>query len=480
MGKESIIKTLKSLKEKRLFSSEAEKLVAPLKGKKDSFNFEIIESSRTLGRQLDSAYDNGHQLIVKFGDGIESAILIPEKDSESPGELTAGYSMSMDLKFLGYDSLYQRAIFGKVNRDKSSQVFPDAEEVKTSEDEKGKGITEEEIKPPEHETYSKNQRTDRVETSLAGHHIEDGTSEAKDSEFHFPKGAPEQQVKTINDYYHIILEEVPKDETLPHDSNGHTPATKRKIIRSYIKRNLVPEFKFTWENFKMWSINNFLSLHTGLIEANSLLQCCPALIKSGTDEREAGIIQNELKLYDAVTTILSHSEFINAFGDAKKKSLYKKLYTINKIPETPTVPLNFKTLRTNTKDHLLNLRFMDLISLSLYCFGGITTVFGVNDFSQTLYGSLILLLGHICQKSFKVSLQDQTMEISVEEINRGITSTATELRQSILINYIGYFFCAIGGIMIWSGITEFINLFIGTLAFTFGCWAWPRIAKNIK
>ena len=41
MGKESIIKTLKSLKEKRLFSSEAEKLVAPLKGKKDSFNFEI-------------------------------------------------------------------------------------------------------------------------------------------------------------------------------------------------------------------------------------------------------------------------------------------------------------------------------------------------------------------------------------------------------------------------------------------------------
>ena len=88
MGKESIIKTLKSLKEKRLFSSEAEKLVAPLKGKKDSFNFEIIESSRTLGRQLDSAYDNGHQLIVKFGDDLESAILIPEKDSESLGAVS--------------------------------------------------------------------------------------------------------------------------------------------------------------------------------------------------------------------------------------------------------------------------------------------------------------------------------------------------------------------------------------------------------
>ena len=445
MGKESIIKTLKSLKEKRLFSSEAEKLVAPLKGKKDSFNFEIIESIRTLGRQLDSAYDNGHQLIVKFGDDIESAILIPEKDSESLGELAAGYSMSMDLKFIGYDSLYQRAVFGKVNSDGSSQVFPVTEGVKTSEDEKGKGITEEQIKPPEHKT------------SLAGHHIEDDTSEATDSEFHFPKGEPEQQVNTINDYYHIILEEVPKDETLPHDSNGYTPEKKRKIIGSYIERNLVPEFKFTWDNFKMWSINNFLSLHTGLMEANSILQCCPALIKSGTDELEARVIQNELKKYDAITTILSHDEFINTFGGAKKRSLYKKLYTINKIPEIPTVTLNFKTLRTQPKDHLLNLRFMDLIALLLYCLGGIITIFGVNDLSQILFGSLIFFLGIICHKGVNNLFQDQSAKNNFEEIygTRWKTSIQyQEMKHSLFINFIGYFFCIIGGIIIWSGITD--------------------------
>ena len=445
MGKESIIKTLKSLKEKRLFSSEAEKLVAPLKGKKDSFNFEIIESSRTLGRQLDPAYDNGHQLIVKFGDDIESAILIPEKDSESLGELAAGYSMSMDLKFIGYDSLYQRAVFGKVNSDGSSQVFPVTEGVKTSEDEKGKGITEEQIKPPEHKT------------SLAGHHIEDDTSEATDSEFHFPKGEPEQQVNTINDYYHIILEEVPKEETLPHDSNGYTPEKKRKIIGSYIERNLVPEFKFTWDNFKMWSINNFLSLHTGLMEANSILQCCPALIKSGTDELEARVIQNELKKYDAITTILSHDEFINTFGGAKKRSLYKKLYTINKIPEIPTVTLNFKTLRTQPKDHLLNLRFMDLIALLLYCLGGIITIFGVNDLSQILFGSLIFFLGIICHKGVNNLFQDQSAKNNFEEIygTRWKTSIQyQEMKHSLFINFIGYFFCIIGGIIIWSGITD--------------------------
>ncbi|OUU89670.1 MAG: hypothetical protein CBC36_02525 [Verrucomicrobiaceae bacterium TMED76] len=471
MGKESIIKTLKSLKEKRLFSSEAEKLVAPLKGKKGSFNFEIIESSRTLGRQLDSAYDNGHQLIVKFGDDLQSAILIPEKDSESLGELIAGYSMSMDLKFLGYDSLYQRAVFGKVNSDGSSQVLPVTEEVKTSEDEKGKGITEEEIKPPEHET------------SLAGHYIEDDTSETKDSEFHFPKGAPEQQVKTINDYYHIILEEVPKDETLPHDSNGYTPEKKRKIIGSYIERNLVPEFKFTWDNFKMWSINNFLSLHTGLMEANSILQCCPALIKSGTDELEARVIQNELKKYDAITTILSHDEFINTFGDAKKRSLYKKLYTINKIPEIPTVTLNFKTLRTQPKDHLLNLRFMDLIALLLYCLGGIITIFGVNDLSQTLFGSLIFFLGIICHKGFNNFLQDKSAKNNKDEIygTRWKTSIQyQEMKHSLFINFIGYFFCIIGGIIIWSGITDIKNLIIGILSFSFGRWSWPWITENIE
>ena len=471
MGKESIIKTLKSLKEKRLFSSEAEKLVAPLKGKKDSFNFEIIESSRTLGRQLDPAYDNGHQLIVKFGDDIESAILIPEKDSESLGELAAGYSMSMDLKFIGYDSLYQRAVFGKVNSDGSSQVFPVTEGVKTSEDEKGKGITEEQIKPPEHKT------------SLAGHHIEDDTSEATDSEFHFPKGEPEQQVNTINDYYHIILEEVPKDETLPHDSNGYTPEKKRKIIGSYIERNLVPEFKFTWDNFKMWSINNFLSLHTGLMEANSILQCCPALIKSGTDELEARVIQNELKKYDAITTILSHDEFINTLGGAKKRSLYKKLYTINKTTETPTVKLNFKTLRTQPKDHLLNLRFMDLIALLLYCLGGIITIFGVNDLSQILFGSLIFFLGIICHKGVNNLFQDQSAKNNFEDIygTRWKTSIQyQEMKHSLFINFIGYFFCIIGGIIIWSGITDIKNLIIGILSFSFGRWSWPWITKNIE
>ena len=133
MAKEEIIRALRNLKQKRLFSSEAEKLLAPLKGNQDSFNFEFIESSRTFGRQLDSAYNNGHQLIIKFGEDIESTILIPEEDSESLGELTAGHSMSMDLKFLGYDSLYQRAVFGKIDSIGKSSVNSKTTEAQSLE-----------------------------------------------------------------------------------------------------------------------------------------------------------------------------------------------------------------------------------------------------------------------------------------------------------------------------------------------------------
>ena len=483
MAKEEIIKTLRTLKEKRLFSSEAEKLVAPLKGSKDSFNFEFIESSPTLGRQLDSAYDNGHQLKVKFEGSIESVILISEKQFESLNKLSSGQSISMNLKFLEYDSLYQRAVFGKINDVRTPEKSPKATEIRTSEDSQEKDLSQEVKKSTQKETTLQNPSSGKSESLIEIIPVDELTVEPEDSTFHFPKGEPEQRVNTINDYYHIILEEVPKNETLPHDSNGHTPATKRKIIRSYIKKNLIPEFKFTWDNFRMWSINNFLSLHTGLIEANSVIQSCPALIKSGTDELDARIIQNELKKYDAVTNILSHNEFINAFGDAEKGSLYKGLYTINKIPEKSTVSLNFKTLKRNPKDHLMNLRFMDLSALLLYCFGGLITLFGVNDFAQTFYGSLILLLGHICKKGFKGILEDQILKNKKAKVygKRWKTSIQyTETRKAFYINLIGCLFCAIGGIVIWSGITAITNLIIGALLFSFGRWTWPKIAKNFK
>ena len=481
MAKEEIIKALRTLKEKRLFSSEAEKLVAPLKGSKDSFNFEFIESSPTFGRQLDSAYDNGHQLIVKFEENIESAILISEKQFEYLNELSSGQSISMNLKFLEYDSLYQRAVFGKINDIRTPEKSPKATEIQTSEDSQEKDLSQEEKKSTQKETISQNQGSGKGETSIETNSVEELNAEPEDSKFNFPEAKPEELEETkekTSDYYYVILEEVPNKRILKPDENEDSTIDQRTNITSYIS-NLVPEFKLTRENLESWSIKNFISLNKGWNEAKRLVDNCPALIKKTRDAAEAKVVKYELMKYDAITNILPRNEFIKIYGDPPKPILRKMV----QIPVSATVSLNLKTLKRNPKDHLMNLRFMDLSALLLYCFGGLITLFGVNDFTQTFYGALILLLGHICKKGFKGILEDQILKNKKTKIygKRWKTSIQyTETRKAFYINLIEYLFCAIGGIVIWSGITAITNLIIGALLFSFGRWTWPKIAKNFK
>ena len=490
MAKEEIIKALRDLKQKRLFSSEAEKLLAPLKGNKDSFNFEFIESSRTFGRQLDSAYDNGHQLIVKLGEDIESAILIPEENSESLGELTVGHSISMDLKFLGYDSLYQRAVFGKIDSIGKSSINSKTTEAQSLEKAPKGDVNQVYMVPSAQEKSSEFQKENQDEESTNTTPITAAIEENEDSKFKFPKSKLEQKrraQKTLHknseenekkstNYHYVILESVPKERFLKPDENEDATTDPRTNITSCIS-NLVPEFSLKIKNLEMWSIKNFLSLNKGWDEAKRLVDNCPALIKKTSDSLEARVLENELKENKALTNILSHDKFVDIYGDPPKPMLRKMV----QIPVTPTVSLNFKTLKRNPKDHLLNLQFMDLISLLLYCFGGIITVFGLNDLSQTLFGSLIFFLGIICHKGVKHFLQDQTAKTDKEEIYGSRWKTSIqykETKKSLYIKFIGYFFCIIGVIVIWSGITDIKNLILGILSFSFGRWSWPWITKD--
>ena len=74
MAKEEIIECLKSLSEKRMFSSEAEQFASPHKGKTLTLNIKVLESGRVFGRQVDSSYDDGHQLIAEIGDELKASI----------------------------------------------------------------------------------------------------------------------------------------------------------------------------------------------------------------------------------------------------------------------------------------------------------------------------------------------------------------------------------------------------------------------
>ena len=76
MAKEELLECLKSLSEKRIFSSEAEQFVSPHKGKTLNVNIKVLESGRVFGRQIDSEYYDGHQLIAEIGDEVKASILI--------------------------------------------------------------------------------------------------------------------------------------------------------------------------------------------------------------------------------------------------------------------------------------------------------------------------------------------------------------------------------------------------------------------
>ena len=73
MAKEEILEC-KNLFPKKGFSSEAEQFASPHKENTKS-KYQSLESGRVFGRQIDSEYDDGHQLIAEIGDEVKASIL---------------------------------------------------------------------------------------------------------------------------------------------------------------------------------------------------------------------------------------------------------------------------------------------------------------------------------------------------------------------------------------------------------------------
>ena len=115
MAKDEIIEQLKSLREKRLFGSEVEKLIEPFKGKVHSFDMTFAKSERSFGSQPDPAYDNGHKMTCAIPEGPEITVLVPAEQEEFINGIKPGDNFNLPLQLLSYDGLYHRAVFGKVS-----------------------------------------------------------------------------------------------------------------------------------------------------------------------------------------------------------------------------------------------------------------------------------------------------------------------------------------------------------------------------
>ena len=142
MSKDKIIEQLKSLKEKRLFGSEVEKLIEPFKGKVYSFDMTFAESERSFGSQPDPAYNNGHKMKCEIAEGTEITVLVPADQQEFINGLKSGDNFNFPLQLLGYDGLYHRAVFGKVSH---KEETPNEEILNESIEETASSLVEEKV-----------------------------------------------------------------------------------------------------------------------------------------------------------------------------------------------------------------------------------------------------------------------------------------------------------------------------------------------
>ena len=113
--KNEIMTALRELKEKRLLSSEAEALMKPYAGASFDLRLDFVSSSRSFGRQKDSSYDDGQKVLCTAEKwGVECDVLFSPEDNELVESMESGQDFQVTVKFIEYDALYQRVIFGKI------------------------------------------------------------------------------------------------------------------------------------------------------------------------------------------------------------------------------------------------------------------------------------------------------------------------------------------------------------------------------
>ena len=141
MNYQKLIETLTFLKENRKLGSEADALVAPFKGSVCSVEFRFESMSRTFANPHDPDYEGGQTLVGDLiGSDLDFSLLLPPTENEWAESLERGEEFDRSVKFLGFDGLYQRGIFGylgklEIEEDDDSLADPDEPEGELGEPE---------------------------------------------------------------------------------------------------------------------------------------------------------------------------------------------------------------------------------------------------------------------------------------------------------------------------------------------------------
>ena len=217
--KNEIMTALRELKEKRLLSSEAEALMKPYAGASFDLRLDFVSSSRSFGRQKDSSYDDGQKVLCAAEKwDIECDVLFSPEDNELVESMESGQDFQVTVKFIEYDALYQRVIFGKIgsglelleelNEESSSsnQISDDLtikempEEAKQEEfvaEVAPKKIVDDSLEVPTDEVVEKDKLAPQVITFAPGQSNESTSDESVSSEGNYAVGVEDEPSNKI-------------------------------------------------------------------------------------------------------------------------------------------------------------------------------------------------------------------------------------------------------------------------------------------
>ena len=278
--KKEIMTALRELKEKRLLSSEAEELMKPYEGATFDLRLDFVSSSRSFGSQKDPLYDSGQKVLCTAEKwGVECDVLFSPADNDLVESLEVGQDFQVTVKFIDYDSLYQRVIFGKVGSE--LELLEELGEVSDEPITNDLVVEEETVKEVSVETI-----------------LEENDSDSD---------------SVINE----IVEEVPQEPVVEEIS---APAQENVQVEAPVDLTVASNFSVGIDekpNNKVAAIAALRNVRQGisLQEAKQIIEDPPFVIKSNCTEEEAKEIQAKFRRVGANIFYATNDIWENIIAD---------------------------------------------------------------------------------------------------------------------------------------------------------------------
>ena len=319
--KKEIMTALRELKEKRLLSSEAEELMKPYEGASFDLRLDFVSSSRSFGSQKDPVYDNGQKVLCTAEKwDVECDVLFSPEDNDLVESLEVGQDFLVTVKFIDYDSLYQRVIFGKVGSElELLEELVEASEEPVSSD---LVVDEETVEEVTVETIPEEKVTDSVINEI----VEEVPQEPVAEDFIEAEPTVDEVSVPVQENVQV---EAPVDlPTASSFSVGIDEEPKNKIAAIAALRN----------------VRQGMSL----IEAKQLIEDAPFIIKSNCTEEEAKEIQAKFRRVEANVFYATNDIWANIIADKNASVVESPVVTSNgpTFGGDQTVPPNSSYIQT--------------------------------------------------------------------------------------------------------------------------------------